>query len=144
MANKIISTLIVMVFGLFLVIFGSGLETGSLRRMGPGFFPISIGYILIFFSIVIGISEARNSNTVKIALRPLLSVLSSILVFMGLIDLFGMAISIIVSVLVSSFGDDRFKLVPALAVGVAVTIFSYYVFIIGLGIRIPLFTFPGL
>lgn len=58
-----------LVIGILLTIRSTHYQIGSIAQPGPGFFPLGIGLLLAFLSVVIAVGEARSSlNAQKTAL----------------------------------------------------------------------------
>ena len=55
------AALLLGLFGLYVIVQGSGYEMGSLRRMGPGFFPVMIGSVLLLFAVLLVLEVSVDS-----------------------------------------------------------------------------------
>lgn len=114
---------------------------GTVRRMGPGFFPTILALILIG----IGAASLLRSFVAKgepiagIAWKPLVLVTSAIVLYGLLVTQFGLPVALCVLIIVSASASREFKLAPLpLAGGAALVAFAVAVFIKGLGLPIPL------
>lgn len=86
------------------------LSIGTSARMGPGYFPLSLGVILIVLGIYIAVSDAiRQDLLPRWDLRALLAVVSSVVSFAVVFRLFGLLPAIVVVVVLSSFADGSFS-----------------------------------
>jgi hypothetical protein len=128
-----------MLIGLCGVYFGRNLVYGTASHMGAGFFPIWVSWILVAFGAVIamrGIVVAGPGIELPV-LRPILVVISVILLFGFLVNWFGLAIAIAILTVVSAYArpnvDLRETVVFAVLLGGIVTI----AFVYGLGQPIP-------
>ena len=116
---------------------------GSSARPGPGYFPFGLGVIpallgafILFEALTI---ETEDGEPVgDIAWKPLLVILSSVALFGLMLPLVGMFISLPVLVILSSWASQEFTWRGTLISAVFLTVFSWLVFIKGLGLTIPL------
>lgn len=126
---------------------GKNLELGSLRSMGPGFFPMIVTGILALLgmiTIAAGLRADKGTGKIDLAsLRPLACIFASPALFAILMEPFGLAPSLILSVWLATAGGKPWKPVKSLLLSVVVTAFCYLVFVIALGMPIPLFSWPG-
>lgn len=140
---------------LFLVgalVFGASwsYEIGTLRRMGPGYFPMILGAALCAFSLLIVLREAldnhsnvqETSETVtqreRVALRPLLLLPLSIALFAALLESWGLVPAVFISVAVAGFADQQNHWLTILLIAVATSIFTSLVFVYALGVPLRL------
>jgi hypothetical protein len=115
---------------------------GSSARPGPGYFPFGLGVMLaligafiLFEALTIETDDGEPVGT--IAWRPLLMLTLSVLLFAVLTPRFGIVVSIPVLVVVASLASDEFGWPAALIGAVVLTVFSWLVFIKGLGLTVP-------
>lgn len=117
---------------------------GTTARMGPGFVP----KLLCWFLVATGVAVAavgfvrRGPGMDRWHLRPLVSVLSSVLVFGLLIERAGLVPATIGMVLVSAVGSVETRWLETLILSVALAGASVLIFVRGLGL--PLKILPGL
>jgi hypothetical protein len=141
--------------GLLFIVAGIGFAWGALNynfgsaaRPGPGYFPFGLGILLailggliLFKSLVIETEDGDKFG--KIAWRPLILIVVSVAVFGALVPRLGMFISLPVLVLIASLAGDEFHWVEVIVNSVVLTVFSWAVFIWGLGLTIPLWPSIG-
>lgn len=116
---------------------------GSSARPGPGYFPLILsvilailGCIVLFKSLTI---ETEGGDPIgSIAWRPLLVIVASIALFGTLLPRLGMIISVPVLILMVSFAGDEFRWKGVIASCIVLTAFSWFVFVYGLKLTIPL------
>ena len=96
--------LLFIIIGVAGVYFGQDLTYGSALRMGPGYFPTIISYLILALGAVVGLRAIviAGPSIEPVQYRPLLLVIASILVFGALIDRFGLAISAVALTLVAA------------------------------------------
>lgn len=136
--------------GLFFVIIGVvALVTarkyypiGTTLRMGPGYFPTVLGYIMTAFGLYImgrGLIKGKEKVEGVWRMRPLVMVSMSLAVFGFIMNLFGLIPAVIVMTLIGALGGPEFKLKEVLILAVVLAVVSWGIFIYGLNIPIRLF-----
>lgn len=136
------SGIMFMVVGITFAVGATNYSMGTSARPGPGYFPLMLsiilailGAIVLFKSLTI---ETEGGDKIgHIAWRPLLVVVGSIALFAILLPRLGMFISIPILIVTVSFAGDEFKWKGVLIAAVVLTIFSWAVFVKGLGLTIP-------
>ena len=129
--------------------FGRDFRFGTASRMGPGYFPMVLGWILLAFGVVsVGRSFVKPGELVgEIAWKKLAIITASVVAFGVLIQTAGLAIALPAMVVMSAFASSRsvygFK---SLLVLIALAAFCILVFVKGLGVPMPIlgFWFDGL
>ena len=115
-------------------------EFGSALRMGPGFFPIILGGILIGFGICIMAVGLRNGETIRgsLSLRVLILQTLSFVLFGLLMEKAGFLPALVALVFVSAASGREFKFVEVSLLTAILTLASWALFIWGLGLPYPL------
>ncbi|KEP69292.1 hypothetical protein DL1_04370 [Thioclava dalianensis] len=117
-------------------------EIGSLRRMGPGFFPAVLGGVLACLGVVIALPAlVRQGPAIRIAWKECLAVLGAILVFAAGLDRLGLALVTLISVLIASVAAPDRRIGWRIVLALTVTALSVAVFSFGLKMTVPLW--PG-
>lgn len=112
---------------------------GTAFRMGPGYFPTGLGWLLV----VVGLASlARAAVRAGDPLPPmrvkgLFAVTAATLAFGLLVRGAGLVVALPLLVLVSAAASARFRWGPALALAVGLTLFCTAVFLKGLGVPLP-------
>jgi hypothetical protein len=116
---------------------------GTARRMGPGYFPKVLGVVLVLFGLYILATSLRSSEKLQgsWSLRGLIIIPLSLVLFGVLIDHGGFVPAMFVLIFVSATATTEFKLVEVLLFSIFLTALSVAVFIYGLALPYPLFTF---
>jgi hypothetical protein len=136
--------------GLMFVVVGLGFawgatnyNFGSSARPGPAYFPFGLGILLailggavLFKAMTIATEDGEPIG--KVGWRPLLLIVGSVAVFGLLLPKLGMVLSLPVLIIIASLAGDEFSWPAAIGSSVVLTIFSWFVFIWGLGLTIPL------
>lgn len=109
----------------------SGLEIGTIRRMGSGFFPMALALILAGFGLVLAIRGVVTNGigAGPITLRPLLLILLSFVVFAMLVDRIGLILAIFAQIAVAHFASDETKIYQSVIFGAVLAVLSAGVFV---------------
>ena len=125
---------------------GAGLtyRMGTLTRMGAGFIPVVLGTLLALVGVAIGITaepgDFGTAETMHMEWRGWLCVLGGILSFALLGVYGGLVPATFFSVLIAALGDRANSLRDALLLAVAITVAGVLIFVYGLKMTFPLFT----
>ena len=136
------SGLMFVVVGIIFAVGATNYSMGSSARPGAGYFPLLLsvimailGAIVLFKSLTI---ETPGGDPIgQIAWKPLMIIVASIAVFGVTIELLGMIASIPILIFISSLAGDEFRWREVIANAVVLTIFSWFIFIYGLKLTIP-------
>ncbi len=113
-------------------------DIGQLNRMGPGFFPVSLGILLAVLGVLITIPALlREGSPVKIEAKTLALVTLSIAAFAFLLKPLGIVFATAVAVLISSLADRQISWKGRVAVALGVAAMTWGVFIQGLSMVLP-------
>ncbi|WP_321365654.1 tripartite tricarboxylate transporter TctB family protein [uncultured Celeribacter sp.] len=129
--------------GLFVVFYTlTHYEIGSLRRMGPGFFPAVLGATLALLGGMVALPAlARQGEAIHIAWKECLAVLAAILIFAAGLDRLGLVLVTLTSVLIASLAAPDRRIGWRIVLALVVTALSVAVFSFGLKMTVPLW--PG-
>ena len=132
--------LLFVAFGIVGLWFGRDYAVGTAARMGPGYFPAMLSWLLIALG---GYIAARafvldGPPVDRVRWRSLLAVLSGVALFALTIQRLGAAIAVVIIVCVAALGtrESRWKEVVPLAIFVSA--FCVLVFIVALKQPLPL------
>jgi putative tricarboxylic transport membrane protein len=128
-------------FGLFFAGFARQYDMGTAARMGPAYFPTSLGILLI----VIGAFVAFKGLTVvdkdgqvdRFHFKPLLLVLGGVSAFGLLLRPGGLLVALAAMIIIASLGSGEFKWKEILPLTAGLAVLVMAVFIWGLGLTIP-------
>lgn len=133
--------------GMILVAIGAGVaiwaavhyDMGTLRRMGPGFFPVVLGTVLSGLGLVVALPAlGRAADVPKVEIGAAVAVLGAILIFAFGLSRLGLAGATAVSVLVATIPAPRPGWVWRIILAAAVTTLTLLVFSFGLRMTLPL------
>jgi hypothetical protein len=131
------------VVGVIFAVGATNYSMGTSAKPGAGYFPLILsvimailGAIVLFKSLTI---ETEGGDPIgSIAWRPLLVIVVSIAVFGAVLPRLGMFMTIPLLIVMVSFAGDEFGWMGVILNGVVLTAFSWFVFIWGLNLTIPL------
>ncbi len=113
---------------------------GTALRMGPGYFPSLLGGLLVLFGLYLVATGLRNPEEIEgnWALRALIMLPLSLVLFGILMEYAGFIPALIVLIVGSAAAGSEFKLVESLLLAVGLTAFAVVLFIWGIGLPYPL------
>jgi len=135
--------------GLLYLAFGAAFSLGALNyklgdpaRMGPGWFPFWIGILLVIVGVITAASGMRSTasrdDVKRLEFGALAWIISAVVLFGLLLEPLGLVASLAVLVLVSSRASHEFTWASAIALAVALIVFSCAVFIWGINLQLSL------
>lgn len=115
---------------------------GNSARPGPGYFPFGLGIIMALLGAVVTfkalmIETAEGDKVGSFAWRPLLIILGAVVLFGALLPRAGLLLTLPLLVVVSSLASDEFTWKGAVINAIVLTALSYFVFVVGLKLTIP-------
>lgn len=128
-------------FGLAFAITASTYEVGSALSMGPGFFPLALGAILVVLGVLIAVKAFFNPEPGELGPVPWRSaaLLVAAIVFFGFaVRGLGVLPTLFVSVLLAALAGRSVRVLPALVIAVSLTALSILIFIVALQLPLPL------
>ena len=128
-------------FGSTALIVGRDYGMGSALKMGPAYFPSLLGGLLIVVGAVSVIRSFIVEGTPigRFALKPLVIVVGSVILFGAIVRGAGLAIALPLLAMISASASARFRWIPSIVMAAGLTIFCVLVFLKGLGVPLPLF-----
>lgn len=127
-------------FGLIAIYFGRNLAMGTTVRMGPGYVPHMLAYIMMALGgIVSVVALITGSEPVeRPKWKPITMVTIGIVAFALLFESTGLIPALIALILISSLGGEEFKLTEVIGNMVVLTVLCVIVFKVGLGMNISI------
>ena len=123
--------------GLFAAIHATDYTIGRVTRMGPGFFPLMLGLILVALGLtnmVRSIAWAKPDSLPKLAVKPLLIVPAALAAFAFLLQHAGLIIAVCGLVAIASLGDKSFRKREVIGVAAVVCALASLLYVYGLGL----------
>jgi len=143
-------------FGLFFIVFalgtpefidnivGSrlipGYQMGTSVRMGPAYFPVVLGALLVVLGLVVlANSFVEDGPPIPVFhFRPLIFIAISSLAFAYLLKPLGLVLASVALVFISAYGGHEFKFKEVAVMSVLLVIFAVLVFVKGLTLPFPI------
>ena len=140
LSKDFLSGLMFIGFGLFVLYYGQKLAVGTSVRMGPGYVPHMLSYILLVLgALICVIALYAGGETVEAPKwRPITLVTVGIVAFALLLESFGLFPALVALVIIASLGGDEFKLTEVIGNVIVLTILCILVFKVGLGMNISI------
>ncbi|HLG49035.1 MAG TPA: tripartite tricarboxylate transporter TctB family protein [Reyranella sp.] len=138
LSKDFLSGVMFIAFGLGALWFGRHLQMGTTVRMGPGYVPHMLAYIMLGLGLIIAVVALYSGGEQVEApkWRPITMVTVGIIVFALLFETTGMFPSLVALVLIASLGGDEFKLTEVIGNIIVLTILCILVFKVGLQMNI--------
>jgi len=127
---------------------GTNYQIGSLQHMGPGYFPIALGAILVFLGFLIAVTAGTSDTSEARSLphaewRGWLCIIAGPAAFILLGRYGGMLPATFACVFIASLGDRQTTFKGALILSTSVTVFGVILFHYLLKIAMPVLTWGG-
>jgi Tripartite tricarboxylate transporter TctB family len=135
--------------GLLLIVIGAGAilvardyPFGTALRMGPGYFPVMLGALLILFGVAILAAGLRRGERISgsWSLRALVVLPLSLVLFGLLMQHAGFVPAMLVLIFGAAAAGSEFRFMEVLLFALALTALAVAVFVWGLGLPYPLLT----
>jgi hypothetical protein len=119
-----------------------GYDRGTPLRMGPGWFPLAVGAIVVVLGLAIAIKGLIAGEVITFGAIPwrALAVLPLAVVFFGFfVRRLGFVPTSMVTALLATLAGRRVRPLAAMAVAAGLTAAATLIFVVGLQLRIPWF-----
>jgi Tripartite tricarboxylate transporter TctB family len=132
--------LMLIAIGAVAVLIARNYPFGTALRMGPGYFPVVLGGVLIVFGLAILAGGLRDGERIEgsWSLRALIILPLSLILFGVLMQYGGFVPAMLVLIFGSATASSEFKLIEVLLFALGLTALSVVVFVWGLGLPYPL------
>lgn len=141
-AKDLLAGLLFVAFGLSFAFAAWNYDLGTAIRMGPGYFPVVLGSLLVLLGIIVlveGMVAGEQGAIGPVPWRGLVLILASVLFFGFTVRRLGLVPSLFVTVLLAAFSSARTGIVGGLIMAAALTFFCTAIFSYALGLPVPLF-----
>ncbi|WP_231908121.1 MULTISPECIES: tripartite tricarboxylate transporter TctB family protein [unclassified Cupriavidus] len=134
--------------GLSAVVAGMQYRVGTLRQMGPGFFPAAVGTLLALVGVLIAVSARNATESAKGApghshdlpdLRGAVAIVVGVLAFLLFGKFGGLVPATFAIVFISALGDRSNTVKQAVVLAAAMCVVAVVVFWWALQLQLPLF-----
>jgi hypothetical protein len=129
-------------FGLAFAVGATSYEIGTALRMGPGFFPLVLGGLLVLLGVLIiakGWIAGEGDEIGPVPWKAAALIIGALLFFGATISGLGVVPSVFLTVLLAGFSGHRPGVVAPVVIAVGLTVTCVLVFIVALQLRLPLF-----
>jgi putative tricarboxylic transport membrane protein len=117
---------------------------GTALRMGTGYVPRLLCWILLGLGVVVlvqGLREAQTTRALSLGdasgWRPVVFVTASLVIFGLSLERLGLVVSIVLLIAVGSVAARSLRPLETLAAALVLIVLSWAIFIVGLGLTIP-------
>jgi hypothetical protein len=128
-------------FGGGAVLISSDYPIGTAGRMGPGYFPVVLGSLLVLIGLItLGRSFFTKGEPIgKLAIKETVLVIAGILLFGFTVRDAGIVPAVFLVILVSSLASAKFRLLPMLIMAAGSALFCWLAFVYFLGLPLQAF-----
>lgn len=140
-AKDVLAGLTFVGFGLAFAIGSLGYEIGDPVRMGPGFFPLTVGVLLAVLGISIAVTRSSEPDDEPMTAPPWRAaglILAALVVFGLTVRGLGLVPSIFVTSLLASLASRETRIPLAVLLAVGLTLLCIAIFVFALSLRLPL------
>jgi hypothetical protein len=135
--------LLYIAFGASAVAIGRSYPLGSTAHMGPGYFPMLVGTLLVLIGIVVAARgvRVRAEPVQRMAIAPLALVLGAVLLFAVAIEKLGLVLALLAVVVIGYLANPRRRISELIVLAAILIASSVLVFFYGL--KLPFKLWPG-
>jgi hypothetical protein len=128
-----------LLIGLAGLYFGGDLALGTAARMGPGYFPRLLSFMIIAVGVVVALQgvTVEGPPVEPLRMRPITFIIGAILVFGWLIERIGLALTAVLLTLLAAYARREVKLGETVLLGIGLGLFTVAVFVHLLGQALP-------
>ena len=133
------AAIVIMVIGLAGLYFGADLTMGNAGRMGPGYFPRLLSWLIVAIGAFIGLRSLTIEGPPIEApyFRPMFFVVVSLIVFGYLMAWFGLFPTAIVMTIVAAYARPKVNVLETVIFAAGMSVCTVLVFVTGLGQPLP-------
>lgn len=130
------SGLLFVAFGVVGAHLSSGFVFGALTKMGPGFLPTVLSYLMITIGALVTLRSfaLKGGGIQPSAVKPQALIVAAIVLFALMIERVGLIPTVFVVLIVASFAAEEAKLRDSVLLAAAMALACYLVFIVLLGL----------
>jgi Tripartite tricarboxylate transporter TctB family len=142
-ATDILAGLIFVAFGLAFAITSLSYEIGTPLRMGPGYFPLALGGILVFLGLLIAGKGFISSSGAEerfggVPWRALFLIVLAVLFFGLTVRGLGIVPATAITALLAALASSRTGILAAMAIAAGLTVLCVLIFVLALQLQLPL------
>jgi hypothetical protein len=138
--RDILAGLLMVLVGLAAALYAyANYRLGTVTRMGPGMVPLGLSILLVGLGVPVLVAGLMRKGVFpEIRIVTPICIFGAIAVFALMIKPFGLIPAIFGSTIVSSLAEREFAPVRVLASCIALSLMAWIIFILGIGLPIPL------
>lgn len=142
-SKDFLSGLLFLAIGVGAIVVARSYPFGTAMRMGSGYFPTVLGWILVLFGAFLMVRGARSREQAAITWGwwPLACITVSMVLFGFLLPRVGLVPALVALFFASALGGREFRWLEVLVLAVVMTAFALVVFVYVL--KLPFQLFPG-
>ncbi|MCW1932316.1 tripartite tricarboxylate transporter TctB family protein [Pararhodobacter zhoushanensis] len=138
-ASELIACAAIIGFGIAGLVIAQDYQFGSIRRMGPGFFPAATSVVIVLLAIASAVEAvAQPPSETEAAWRPLVFVSLAVIAWASLIDSAGLLPATVAMIFIAALARPPFKPVALFLLSAGICISGYLIFIKGLHMPLSL------
>jgi putative tricarboxylic transport membrane protein len=117
----------------------SGYSMGRGGRMGPGYFPTMLGFVLAGLGAILVIRSLiiHGERVERLHLKPLALLIGCVILFGVMIKPLGLVIALTITTFLAAFAGDETRWKEAGALSIGLTALSLLIFVYVLGLPLP-------
>jgi hypothetical protein len=136
--QDLIGGLLLTAVGIFVIYYAQRYDFGTPARMGPGFFPTILGWLLAAVGLLVALPAwFRPGPKVVVQWKNAFFVLGSLVLFALLLRTAGLIVATLVAAFTGSLADKDITWRGRAIVSVGVATITWLIFIVGPSIRVP-------
>jgi len=126
-------------FGVAAIVLASQYQLGTAAKMGPGYFPRGLGFLLTILgaALVVRSIRVRGSAIPPWNWRSTCVILGSVVLFGLVVERLGLACSTLGLIVLASTASPEFRLKEAVLSGLFFAVLAVLVFVAGLSLQLP-------
>jgi hypothetical protein len=140
--KDLLAGLVFVGFGLVFAVVALTYEVGTALRMGPGYFPLVLGCLLVLLGVLIvakGVVVGDEAEIGPIPWKAALVIAAAIVFFGATIRGLGVVPSVFATALIAGFAGRRPGVVAPVVIAVGLTAASVVIFVWALQLPLPVF-----
>lgn len=131
-------------FGIVAIAVSGGYHMGTAARMGPGYFPRGLGWMLVILGAFVAARGVRvmGAPVAAFKARPIVFVLGAVVAFGLAIPYTGVVLGTVLLIFITSIASHEFRWREAIVSGMLLASAAVLVFIVGLKLQLPVWPWP--
>jgi Tripartite tricarboxylate transporter TctB family len=139
--KELVAGAVFVAFGLAFAVASARYEIGTALRMGPGYFPLVLGGVLVLLGIAIivtGLTAGGDEDLGPVPWRAAALLVAAIVFFGVTVRGLGLVPALVVTTLLSALAAHRTGVVAAVAIAAGLTALCVVIFVTALQLPLPL------